>query len=79
MNYSHLYPFHFYVETGLYQFSLCNVSYLSNLGGFGLIYVFPLKDSLCSNPPQSSCLRNPIDRGAWWATVHGVTETKTAK
>ena len=26
------------------------------------------------NPLQCSCLENPIDRGAWWATVHGVTE-----
>ena len=25
------------------------------------------------NPLQYSCLGNPIDRGAWWATVHGVT------
>ena len=24
-----------------------------------------------SNPLQYSCLENPIDRGAWWATVHG--------
>ena len=24
------------------------------------------------NPLQYSCLENPIDRGAWWATVHGV-------
>ena len=23
------------------------------------------------NPLQYSCLRNPVDRGAWWATVHG--------
>ena len=23
---------------------------------------------------QYSCLGNPIDRGAWWATVHGVTK-----
>ena len=23
-----------------------------------------------SNPPQYSCLRNPMDRGAWRATVH---------
>ena len=22
---------------------------------------------------QYSCLENPMDRGAWWATVHGVT------
>ena len=24
------------------------------------------------NPLQHSCLGNPIDQGAWWATVHGV-------
>ena len=24
------------------------------------------------NPFQCSCLENPVDRGAWWATVHGV-------
>ena len=27
-----------------------------------------------SNPLQYSCLENPMDRGAWRATVHGVTE-----
>ena len=26
------------------------------------------------NPLQCSCLGNPMDRGAWQATVHGVTE-----
>ena len=26
------------------------------------------------NPLWYSCLENPIDRGAWWATVHGVAE-----
>ena len=61
----------------LYQVSLCNVTYLSSLGGFGLIYVVPLKDSLCCNPPQSSCLRNPMDRGPWRATVHGVAKRQT--
>ena len=29
------------------------------------------------NPLQYSCLRNPTDRGAWWATVHGVAELDT--
>ena len=24
------------------------------------------------NPLQYSCLKNPMDRGDWWATVHGV-------
>jgi len=26
------------------------------------------------NPDQYSCLENPLDRGAWWATVHGDTK-----
>ena len=26
------------------------------------------------NPLQYACLGNPMDRGAWWATVHGVAE-----
>ena len=29
------------------------------------------------NPLQYSCLENPMDRGAWWATVHRVTESPT--
>ena len=27
------------------------------------------------SPFQYSCLGNPMDRGVWWATVHGVTES----
>ena len=29
------------------------------------------------NPLQYSCLENSMDRGAWWATVHGVAESQT--
>jgi len=29
------------------------------------------------NPLQHSCLENPMDRGAWWAAVHGVTRIQT--
>ena len=29
------------------------------------------------NPLQYSCLEDPMDRGAWWATVHGVTKSWT--
>ena len=29
------------------------------------------------NPLQYSCLENPMDRGAWWAAVHGVTKSRT--
>ena len=28
------------------------------------------------DPLQYSCLENPIDRGAWWAPVHGVTKSR---
>ena len=36
----------------------------------------------CSNkghgsPLQRSCLENPVDRGAWWAAVHGVAQSWT--
>ena len=29
------------------------------------------------NPLQYSCLGNPMNRGAWWATVHGVAKSRT--
>ena len=29
------------------------------------------------NPLQYSCLENPMDGGAWWATAHGVGESQT--
>ena len=29
------------------------------------------------NPLQNSCLEDSTDRGYWWATVHGVTESST--
>ena len=29
------------------------------------------------NPLQYSCLENPVDRGAWWASVHGVAQSWT--
>ena len=29
------------------------------------------------NPLQYSRLGNPMDRGSWWATVHGVTKSQT--
>ena len=29
------------------------------------------------NPLQCSCLENPVDRGAWWAAIYGVTQSRT--
>ena len=30
----------------------------------------------CGNALQYFCLENPMDRGAWWATVHRVAESQ---
>ena len=30
------------------------------------------------NPLQYSCLKNPMDRGAWWATVQGAAKSQTS-
>ena len=29
------------------------------------------------NPLQYSCLKNPMDRGPWWAAVHGLAKSRT--
>ena len=59
-------------------------------GGSGVKNLFASAGDVCSipglgrssgegngNPLQYSCLGNPIDRGAWWGTVHGVIESQT--
>ena len=47
----------------------------ANAGGAGLI---PGSGSSLregnGNPLQYFCLGNPMDRGAWWATAHGVSK-----
>ena len=44
-----------------------------NAGDVGLIRKTPRRQNC--NPLQYSCLENPMDRGAWWATVHVVTKS----
>ena len=44
-----------------------------------LILQYYFLASIDGTPLQYSCLENPMDRGAWWAVVHGVTQSDTAK
>ena len=52
--------------------SACNVEDLGSIPGSGRS---PGEGN--GNPLQYSCLENPMDRGAWWATVHGVAKSRT--
>ena len=35
----------------------------------------PLEEE-SDSPPQYSCLENPMERGTWWATAHGVAKSQ---
>ena len=52
--------------------SACSVGYLGSIPGSGRS---PGEGN--GNPLQYSCLENPMDGGAWWATVHGVAKSRT--
>ena len=50
----------------------------SNAGDLGLIPGLGRSlGEMNDNPLQYSCLENPMDREAWWATVHGITKSQT--
>ena len=55
-----------------FKSSACNIGDLGSIPGLGRS-----PGGGNGNPLQYSCLRNPRDRGAWWATVHGVTKSQT--
>ena len=52
--------------------SACNAGDLGSIPGLGRS---PGEEN--GNPLQYSCLENPMDGGAWWATVHGVAKSLT--
>ena len=52
--------------------SACIMEDLGSIPGLGR---FPGEGN--GNPLQYSCLENPMDGGAWWATVHGVAKSQT--
>ena len=47
----------------------------AEVGSSPRIGIFPGQGN--GNPLQCSCLGNPMDRGAWWVTVHRVTKSQT--
>ena len=51
--------------------SACNEADPGSFPGLGR---FPGEGN--GNPPQYSCLENPMDRGACWAIVHGVAKSR---
>ena len=50
--------------------SICNVGYLGLIPGSGRS-----PGGGHGSPLHYSCLENPVDRGDWWAAVHGVTKS----
>ena len=52
--------------------SVCNAGDLASIPGLGRS---PGEEN--GNSFQYSCLENPMDWGAWWATVHGVSKSWT--
>ena len=52
--------------------SACNVGDLGSIPGLGRS---PREGN--GNPLQFSCLENPMDGAAWWATVHRVEKSRT--
>ena len=54
--------------------SACNMGNLGSIPGWGRS---PGEGN--GNPLQYSCLENPMDGEAWWATVHGVAKSRTRR
>ena len=50
----------------------CNAGHLGLIPGLGRS-----PGKVNDNTLQYSCLGNPMDRGSWWATVHGVAKSWT--
>ena len=67
----------FYIYIYLHWQLSCKES-ASNTGDTGLIPQLGKSPGRGhGNPCQYSCLENPMDRGAWWATVHRIAKRRT--
>ena len=70
-NSSHVLPLY---QVLLFVLRLCLTMY------FTVRFYSACKDKMGQGngtPLQHSCLENPMDAGAWWAAVHGVTKSRT--
>ena len=54
--------------------SACNVGDTGDLGLIPGLGRSPAEGN--GNPFQCSCLKSPMDSGAWWATVHGIRRSR---
>ena len=53
-----------------------NLSAMQETGVQSLGWEDPLKKEIATHSLQDSCLNSSMDRGAWWATVHGVAKSQ---
>ena len=65
---------HIHTHTHTYTHTYIYIIILGFPGG-SVVKNLPQRGN--GNPLQDSCLDNPMDRGAWWATVHGVAKRLT--
>ena len=60
------------------SFKKCFYSYLSKYTSIlNYLVVLPISGEGNGNPFQCSCLENPRDRGAWWAAIYAVAQSRT--
>ena len=55
---------------GVYFWAVCSVSWIY------LSILSPILGEGNGNPLQYPCLENFVDRGAWWAAVHGIAKSQ---
>ena len=55
--------------------SVCNIEYTGDAGSIPGLRRSPGEGN--GNPLHYSCLKNPMDRGAWQTSVQGVTKSQT--
>ena len=73
--------FHFLPTKNQYSMTSCQYVFSLNHAKFlhissTILEVTFMKEEN-GNPLQYFCLKNPTDRGAWWATVHAVSKSQT--